>query len=55
MRQTLTPIATSTDSAQPTHSVQTCDRTPSKSVTQKLVAQWLRDENSKLYCQWVMI
>jgi hypothetical protein len=54
MLQTLTPIAASTHSAQPTNSVPTCDRTPGKLGTQKLVAQWLRDENSKLYCQWVM-
>lgn len=31
---------------------QNSDRTPD--TKDKLIAQWLRDEHAKLYCQWVM-
>ena len=31
------------------------DRAHESAVQSKLVAQWLLDENSKLYCRWVRV
>ena len=33
--------------------ISSIDRAHESAVQSKLVAQWLLDENSKLYCRWV--
>ncbi|WP_181314477.1 hypothetical protein [Phormidesmis priestleyi] len=47
------PAIAAPDSQAQSANTSSIDRAHESAVQGKLVAQWLLDENSKLYCRWV--